>query len=206
MMIDQDEHYYTEGYDESVDPYVMDNGVLINLLGLSDTQSLNEIEADLSQLQIQQILLAPSPSSFDAAYLCGLHRYIFSLIYPWAGEFRHVGIGKGDTIFLAPHYIPLALDQLFADLAINQSSLQGDPARFSEYVGHLLVQLNYIHPFREGNGRTQRLFISKLAQFSHLDLGWQAVSNDAMRRACIEGTEGNPPAMTRLLLLNIKVG
>lgn len=201
-MTHPEEFYYTEGYDESVDPYVMENGVLVNLLGLSDTQSLNEIEADFSQLQIPKILLADLPEHFDTEYLRSLHRQIFSFVYPWAGEFRRVGIGKGDTIFLPHQQIQAALDELLTEIDQQKQNFIGDKAQFSQSVGDFLVRLNYIHPFREGNGRTQRLFVSKLAQYASIDLNWEAVSSEAMRRACIDGIEGNTRAMVRLILLN----
>lgn len=200
--MDIDPHYYASGFSELDDPYVQENGVLINRLGIVETELLNTYEKRFSVLRINQILNEHAPEHFDIEYLRQLHLRIFSEVYPWAGEFRRVGIGKGDTIFLPHQQIQAALDELLTEIDQQKQNFIGDKAQFSQSVGNFLVRLNYIHPFREGNGRTQRLFVSKLAQYASVDLNWEAVSNEAMRRACIDGIEGNTRAMVRLILLN----
>ena len=200
--MDIDPHYYASGFSELDDPYVQKNGVLINRLGIVETELLNTYEKRFSVLRINQILNEHAPEHFDTEYLRQLHLRIFSEVYPWAGEFRRVGIGKGDTIFLPHQQIQAALDELLTEIDQQKQNFIVDKAQFSQSVGDFLVRLNYIHPFREGNGRTQRLFVSKLAQYASIDLNWEAVSNEAMRRACIDGIEGNTRAMVRLILLN----
>lgn len=202
--MDNDAHYYAEGYGAENDPYVQDNGVLINKLGLKDFKSLNEIEADLAGIEVKRLVSEVLPSSFDLAYLCFLHEQIFQHIYPWAGKFRQVDIGKGDTLFLAHHKIAEEIGTLFADLAAQQFFKYASVDAFSQLVGQFLVRLNFIHPFREGNGRVQRLFVLQLARNAGIDLDWSAVGNDAMKRACIEGIKGNTREMVRLILLNSK--
>lgn len=202
--MEYESHYYAEGYSPENDPYVMENGVLVNKLGLTDTQTLNEIEADIAGVEVGKILLAAPPASFDLAYHRHLHFQIFQLVYPWAGELRKVDIGKGDTLFLAHTQIEQAINQLFSDLAAD-AFLQGVSHEvFSQRIGEYLVRLNHIHPFREGNGRTQRLLVSKLAQNAGIVMDWSAVSNESMKRACIEGINGNTRQMVRLILLNSK--
>lgn len=200
--MEYESHYYAEGYSPENDPYVMENGVLINKLGLTDTQMLNEIEADIAGVEVSKILLSAPPPVFNLDYHRQLHYQIFQLVYPWAGELRKVDIGKGDTLFLNHSQIEQASQQLFADLAAD-NLLQGlSHEVFSQKVGEYLVRLNHIHPFREGNGRTQRLLVSKLAQNAGILMDWSAVSNEAMKRACIEGINGNTRQMVRLILLN----
>ena len=71
-------------------------------------------------------------------------------------------------------------------------------------MGNFLVQLNFFHPFREGNGRVQRLLVTQIATNAGLELDWQAVGNEAMKQACIAGIQGVTRHMVRLILLNIK--
>ena len=115
--MEYESHYYAAGYSPENDPYVMENGVLINKLGLTDTQTLNVVELRIASLEVNRILKELPPATFDLAYHRQLHYQIFQLVYPWAGELRKVDIGKGDTLFLPHSQIEQAADQLFADLA-----------------------------------------------------------------------------------------
>lgn len=199
--MENNEHYYAEGYSIDSDPYVMPNGVLINKLGITTTRELNEIEQDLSALVIKLLTQEGPQIQFDFTYLCTLHKRIFDQVYPWAGELRTVDIGKGNTLFLKHQNIELEAQKLFASLEkidFKNLSVEG----FSQTVGKFLITLNYIHPFREGNGRTQRLFISQLATVNGKRISWKSVGDEAMRRACIEGETGNIRQMIRLILLN----
>ena len=202
--MESDAHYYAEGYGAENDPYVQDNGVLINKLGLKDFKSLNEIEADLAGVEVKRLISEALPASFDLSYLCFLHEQIFQHIYPWAGQFRQVDIGKGDTLFLAHHKIAEEAGKLFTDLADRQFFTNTTAETFSQQVGEFLVRLNTIHPFREGNGRVQRLFVFQLARNAGIELDWGPVGNEAMKRAWIEGISGNTQLMVRLILLNSK--
>jgi cell filamentation protein len=71
-------------------------------------------------------------------------------------------------------------------------------------MGKFLVQLNFVHPFREGNGRVQRLLVTQIATNAGLSLDWQPIGNEAMKQACIAGIQGESRSMERLIWLNIK--
>ena len=202
--MEKDDHYYVEGYSAELDPYAQENGVLNNNFGISDSASLNEVEADIAGVQIQEILKQPAPKSFTTSHLCSLHRQVFSEVYPWAGQYRQVDIAKGDTHFLKHQDIPVKLDALFLELANADFLQDATPREFSEFMGNFLVQLNFFHPFREGNGRVQRLLVTQIATNAGLELDWQAVGNEAMKQACIAGIQGVTRHMVRLILLNIK--
>ncbi|OYU12844.1 MAG: hypothetical protein CFE38_04320 [Comamonadaceae bacterium PBBC1] len=199
-----DDHYYVEGYNAELDPYALENGVLKNNFGITDSASLNEVEADIAGVQIQKILKEPAPKSFTALHLCALHEQVFSEVYPWAGHYRQVDIAKGDTHFLRHQDIAAKLDTIFSGLA-KEGFLQGaNPQAFSEFMGEFLVQLNFVHPFREGNGRVQRLLVTQIATNAGLSLDWQPIGNEAMKQACIAGIQGESRPMARLIWLNIK--
>jgi cell filamentation protein len=108
-------------------------------------------------------------------------------VYPWAGQWRQVGIAKGETQFLPHTQIQSALDALFRDVDAWAITAATDIETFSTKASELLLRLNYIHPFREGNGRTQRLFLQQWANSVGKSLNWASVGNDAMRNACIQG-------------------
>lgn len=98
--MEKDHHYYIDGYNAESDPYAQENGVLKNYFGITDSASLNEVEADIAAVQVQKILKQPPPDTFTPAHLCSVHEQIFSEVYPWAGQYRQVDIAKGDTHFL----------------------------------------------------------------------------------------------------------
>jgi cell filamentation protein len=199
-----DDHYYVEGYSAELDPYALENGVLKNNFGITDSASLNEVEADIAGVQIQKILKEPAPKSFTALHLCALHEQVFSEVYPWAGHYRQVDIAKGDTHFLRHQKIAAKLDALFSGLAKEDYLNGGGPQAFGEFMGKFLVQLNFVHPFREGNGRVQRLLVTQIATNAGLSLDWQPIGNEAMKQACIAGIQGESRSMERLIWLNIK--
>jgi len=97
-----------------------------------------------------------------------------------------------------------ALDAIFLGLAERDFLEASSADAFSEVMGDFLVKLNFIHPFREGNGRVQRLLASQLASNAGFFLDWQSVENDALKLACIEGISGNRRPMVRLIRLNLK--
>jgi cell filamentation protein len=198
----QDDHYYIEGYSAESDPYAMPNGVLVNKLGLTTTEHLNAIEAVLGNIKMGQILESDPPENFDAHYLRWIHHEIFSDVYPWAGNWRQVDIAKGETIFLPHAQIEDAIQTLLTQVDTWGLHVDMTNEDWSRQAAELLLRLNFIHPFREGNGRTQRIFLKKLAQSIGKDLSWAAVGNEAMRKACIDGVQGNIRSMTRLILVN----
>jgi len=203
-MPEQDEHYYVAGYSVEDDPYVLPNGVLINSLNLTTTAELGEAEAEFVPYRTAELWDSPVAGRFDVAHLQEIHRRLFQDIYPWAGQCRKVDIAKGDTMFLANGLILKRADELFAGLAAEKH-LQGmDAPAFCERSAEYLGKLNFIHPFREGNGRTQREFIGQLAREAGFLIDWSGYAPSSMRDACIAAQETNYRPLMRILLAGIK--
>lgn len=196
-----DQHDYIAGYTAADDPYCQPNGVLVNLLGLTNTADLADIEAELSALEIDELLRHPVPGQFSAAHLRHLHHQIFRHVYPWAGQFRQVDIAKGETHFVAHQDIDARLEGLFHSAAADHFYQHRDLPAFARAAAAFLIELNLIHPFREGNGRTQRVLLSQMARQAGHQIGWSGISETNMRQACIAGLQGDPQPMTRLLMV-----
>ncbi|SFM85978.1 Fic/DOC family protein [Rugamonas rubra] len=195
---DDDEHYYVAGYSAEEDPYCQPNGVLLNNFDITTTKELNIIETRSSSLAIEDLLLNPAPTEFAVSNLQAIHKKIFEDVYPWAGKFRVVDIAKGDTFFETHKDIEDKLEVLF-DGCKQKNYFTGLALDdFSQELADFLIELNRIHPFREGNGRTQRLLLSHIALNAGYKIAWEGVSDSAMRNACIDGVDGNNVTMIRI--------
>ena len=115
-----------------------------------------------------------------------IHYYLFQDVFPWAGEFRVVGLAKvGGAPFANPQFVQSALAQLFAELK-SESLLRGlSRDRFAERAGYYWGELNAVHPFREGNGRAQREFLRQLGTHCGHKISWAGLEEAENRAASI---------------------
>jgi cell filamentation protein len=156
------------------DPYVYPGTrCLRNRLGIRDRSELAVVEAEQTSILIAQLELTLLPGRYDLAHLRAFHRRIFGDIYAWAGELRTVAIAKDESVFALPAHIEAYLSGVFAELA-GEDHLRGlARGAFLERITHYHAELNAAHPFREGNGRTQRAFLGQLARDAGYTLAWQ---------------------------------
>ncbi len=102
--------------------------------------------------------------SFDLTHLRAIHRHLFQDVYDWAGELRTVEIFKGGNQFQFRQYIPTGMADVHRRLT-RAGFLKRLPAsEFAREAGIIIGDINYIHPFREGNGRTQAQYLKQLAE------------------------------------------
>jgi cell filamentation protein len=173
--------YYYEF--ERVNAYCYpDSFVLRNKLNIQDGVILNALERELTSTRIQQALEFPVKGKFDLKHLCAIHEFIFSDIYDWAGELRTVNIAKGNQFCNYLHletYAAGFLDKLKAEKWLTKTP----PDIFPERLTYYFSEVNVLHPFREGNGRVQRIFTEYLAQAAGWHLDYSDVSDFEMIEA-----------------------
>ena len=181
------------------DPYtdpVM--GVLRNKLGLSTTGELQAAEREITHAALIFLRESPVPPSYDLRHLCAIHRRIFGDIYDWAGQLRTVAIAKGSW-FCLPQYTESSAAETFRALH-GESMLRGLPRdMFTERLAYYLGEVNAIHPFREGNGRAQRVFFEQLASDAGFLLDWQHLDADRNIAASAAIMCGGPAPMRKML-------
>ncbi len=112
-----------------------------------------------------------------------MHHHIFQDVYEWAGEFRTFNISKSGDPFAFKEHIVSSLDKTFRELKDERHLSGADLQRFANRGAWYLGEINAIHPFREGNGRTQREFIRELGLRNGWGLDWKQVSREQMIEA-----------------------
>src|SRR5690606_5663391 len=198
------------GYDnydlQEVDPYLTPGSTCLqNSLGIQDTKSLNRAEAEISAAALAELIVQPVEPTFDREHLCCLNKRLFGDIYPWAGTLRESETGKGGMLFLPWRSIPEAVDEVLASLQREHLLASLGEKEFAERAAYYLGRINAIHPFREGNGRAQRVFLDQLAELAGYGFEWSAISGEQMALACNEARQEEPDyrKLIRLLQLHI---
>ena len=168
-----------------MDPYVYPGtNVLKNLRDLRDLESLASFEGNATAWRAAQLLEKPQRRTFDVSHLKSIHRYLFQDVYPWAGELRTVEIARpGQFPFAFVQRIRECLETLFQTLLRELHLKDLDVKAFSNRAAHYLGELNAIHPFRDGNGRTQREFIRSLARHNNFTINWSRITRAQMGQA-----------------------
>lgn len=188
---------------DETDPYRdPDTGVLRNLLGITDPAVLEQADADFSAIRLAQLQRRELPGDYDLEHLRGFHRAVFGDVYPWAGELRTVWIAKGDP-FCMPQHIESSAHNIFGRLAAADHLRDLDRSEFVTRLTDLLGDLNALHPFRDGNGRTQRAFCAQLARHAGHQLRWAPMDpaeNIAASRASLRGDNTQLRAMLERLI------
>jgi cell filamentation protein len=190
---------------ESSDRYLYPGtDVLRNIPGIRDSEQLTAFEALNTGARIYELQLKPLPGRFNTAHLNALHKHIFQDVYPWAGQFRTTILAREHyargpvTYFTPPHLLKGEAQRIFRELH-RANLLRGLSRReFAGGAAQLLVELNNLHPYREGNGRTQRAFIEVLARQAGHPLYFDVTSKERMAQASIRGAAGDCSVMIRL--------
>jgi len=172
-------------YGTGQDPYCYPGTtVLRNRLNVTNDEILSEAERALSEVAADAIEFAQPP--YDLRYLKALHNRLFSDLYEWAGELRTVDISKGTTHFCTTTRIEPEAEKLLTSLA-KANWFQGmDRAQLVTASAELFGDLNVVHPFREGNGRTQRILFEHIIVNAGYEISWWAVDAEEWTQANID--------------------
>jgi len=171
--------------------FYRDCDVLVNNLGVKDEKLLIALEEDLTSHRLAELSDEPLNGHFGVAHLKNMHKYIFQDVYPFAGKFREEDIWKGNTFFCKSQFIRQALEELLEKLKAEKFLVGLEPIEFSKCAAVYMAELNMIHPFREGNGRTIREFIRCLALKCGYIVDWSLVDSQMLLMASIISADKN---------------
>ena len=176
--------------DSSSDSCYPGTSVLVNKLGIQNQAQLDENETLIVGVKSLQFELAPFPEPLDFNYYKKLHRFLFDELYEWAGIVRSINLSKQHTRFCPADEIESLAGRMFSRIE-QMDFLCGLPREdFIAELTDFYSSVNYLHPFREGNGRTQRLYFRQLAQRAGYKLDFAAVDSDRMMIAIIHAASG----------------
>ena len=124
---------------------------------------------------------------YDLTYLKKIHKTLFVDLYQWAGEIRTIDISKGATRFCTASRREPEINRLFEKAGKQHYYVNFDRAQLIKELSELYSDLNAIHPFRDGNGRAQRILFEHIAVHCGFDISWKPISMDEWIDANIQG-------------------
>jgi cell filamentation protein len=138
------------------DPHFeLKHGILRNIPGFTEQERLDKFERIQATKALLNLQDNPVRGQFDSAHIRQIHASIFKDVYPWAGEFRQVNINRPASFpFALVQFLEKNLNRTLGELAAEHRLRGLDAQTFSTRAAHFLGELNTIHPFRDGNGRT----------------------------------------------------
>jgi cell filamentation protein len=177
---------------------------LINKLGIKDDKKLKEFEAAVTLAKASDLETQPISDAFDVEHYKAIHKFLFEDIYDWAGKYRTINMSKKGTSFAQADKIPALMNACFKKLKDNNSFRNNSFDEFVENMVDFYQVTNMIHPFREGNGRTQRIFIAQLIRYNGYDISFADVDSDDLMIATIQAANGVKDNLIRIFSDSIK--
>lgn len=169
------------------DPYIDENGVLKNKLGITNDEELKEAEKDIAFVKLIGVEELEK-ETVNANLLKDIHKYLFNDIYDWAGEYRTVPIYKEEVVlpglsleYAQPKDIEKRLEQEFENL----NSLEWSDKKIDELSLQLtksLARIWRIHPFRDGNTRTVLTFANVFSKMKGFNLDMSNILDNLSRK------------------------
>lgn len=183
MIVDDDRY---EVFD---DPYCYrGTQVLKNKAKLRDPDLLRDFELEMTVLRSREAL---PEGRLDPLHYCAIHHHLFQDVYHWAGKYREVRMSKGGNAFCFPEFIEAATDKHFRRLAQPVFNRGAAREAFIDAATDFLAELNAIHCFRDGNGRTQLTFMHLLARRAGHALQLERVKREFFLPAMIASFGGD---------------
>lgn len=185
------------GYDAFDDPYsYKGTNTLKNKMGLRDPALLESFELEMTTLRANE----PLPTGlYDARHYRRVHHHLFQDVYSWAGRYRTVRTSKGGNVFCFPEHISATMDKLFGEFAESGALTTEGAEGFIAEVARFLAELNAIHPFREGNGRSQLAFLAMLGSQAGFPFDFARVESRTFLPAMIASFLGDLEPLKREL-------
>ncbi len=184
-----------------------------NRLGVNNNPDLLRI-AERELVSARTETVDEITGEFDATHLRAIHRHLFQDLFEWAGTMRSDVIvlegetfkvldfanllSKGGSTFLPASHLDKGLAHI-QRLANSPEARSTNLETLAKAATEILSDLNYAHPFREGNGRTQRVFMEQLARRAGHTLDFEGITAARNNTVSIESHSGNTLALEKMV-------
>ena len=176
---------------------------LINKLGIKDENELKSSEALITAYKAARLINEPLTPNFGFENYKALHRVLFEDLYDWAGMPRTIALSKVATVFTAPERIEELGSLIFARLKKLDYFTKLPQNEFITEIADLYHSLNMLHPFREGNGRTERVFFVQLIRNAGYDIDYSTLNSDLLMIGSIQAASGVMDTLVKFFEDNI---
>lgn len=165
------------------------SNVLMNKLNITNNDMLEKAELEITSYKASEVEFSPPP--YDMQYWKNIHKSLFYELYEWAGKVRNIGMTKGKTQFCNPKFIEQEADKLFQTLMRNNYWIDSSHEQLIITGAELYAELNMLHPFREGNGRSQRILFEHIFANCGYRIHWDTTTKENWIEANIAGAKCN---------------
>lgn len=166
-----------------------DSDVLKNKLNIRDGGELKQAEEEFVAVKQLVLLQTPIKGRFTMTHLLRIHRFLFEDVYSFAGHLRREQISKGNTSFYPPDLIERELRRVFREIHELDMLHEKDPKAQIQNLSRVMAELNVIHPFREGNGRSIRELIRCMALEYGLSINWGNTDRNTLMDAAVASVD-----------------
>ena len=179
-----------------------ETGVLRNLAGVDSWDFLIIIETGATAKRAKELQEKPLKIK-SSRTLLDIHHYLFQDIYEWAGKVRTVEISKNTNPFHPVKRFNIAFQYIDSLIIAYRKIKPTDGEELSYKLAEILDAVNFLHPFREGNGRAQREFLRTLALEKKLMLNLNPPDNRDVYERYMSGTINGDVAQLAKLILEL---
>ena len=177
-------------------------GIIRNLVGVIDNDALTFVETGATTKRVKELWENPIKIK-NSATLLDIHKHLFQDIYSWAGQPRAVEISKGGTPFFPVKRFSNAFMYIATLISEYRQINKTEKLQLAHKLAEILDTTNFLHPFREGNGRTQREFLRILALEKDLILNLNPPDNLDIYNRYMLGTINGDVEMLAALILEL---
>jgi len=196
-----DSYKYVDSDYTYIDPKT---GILKNLANITDSDALLFFESVAVTKRIQELYENPIEIK-GIENLFEIHKHLFQDVYSWAGEKRKVEISKEGKQFFPTTHFDNAFRFIDSLIVEYKKISKNEKQQIAKKLAEILDNINYLHPFREGNGRVQREFLRLLALEKNLTLNLNPPNNKNIYEEYMLGTiNSGIKTLTKLIIKLIK--
>lgn len=191
-------------YDAAEDPLCYPGTqILQNKAGLTDQDDLDQFEQLMFLTRSKE---SPPGGRLDYQRYKAIHHHFFQDVYEWAGQSRKIRTAKGGNWFCYPEYIDSQMDKIFAELATEEYlSTSEDIDVFADRASYYISEINAVHPFREGNGRSQLTLLNILFEMNGYDMDENMLEPDQFNDAMIASFDKHLDLLTGAIKIMMKI-